>query len=409
MFRAPLLASVAALSLFSAPLAAQNAGAEAQRQAVFQQMLTDPANRQLMQQYARLSVEARDFEAAAATLERLVDLEPNNTTARVELAVAYFALGSYAVAEYHLAAAQASGTLTPAQATQVARYQEEAQDRDDRSDYSGRLAIGYAYADTTGEQGAFVSGSVDWRLDMGNADVTQWVTEFAFSTYRPGDNSINDRTNLRLRTGPEWRIAGDAYGPRLQAYAELGWFQNDDLLPGDFTSWGIGLAYANPINERFTVYADLATGREIADAAGDADFNFHEFDLGVTYRPSRDTRVRLSSTFGSRTEVDAANPIEFTEASVRLAAQHAFDVGWENLPNRWIAGAFAEMGQTELVNGGTITDLEEHSYGLWLRAFIFEDIYIETAAAQVHEDAVTGGLTTTREEMIYTFQVGWEF
>ncbi|OAN84496.1 hypothetical protein A8B78_06460 [Jannaschia sp. EhC01] len=406
MFRAPLLASVAALTLISAPVAAQTAAADAQRQAVFQQLLVDPANRQLMRDYARLSVAARDFEAAAATLERLVDLEPNNTTARVELAVAYFALGSYAVAEYHFAAAQASGTLTPEQTTEVARYREEAQERDDRSDYSGRLQVGYAFADTSGEQGAFVNGSVDWRIDMGDADVTEWVTEFAFSTYQPGDASINERTNARLRTGPQWRLASDAYGPRLQAYAELGWFQNDDTLSGDYTSWGAGLAYANPINERFTVYADLGVGREIAMDAGDPDFDFYEFDLGVTYRPSRDTRLRLSGTWSAHTEVDAATPIEFTEASVRLAAQHAFDVEWDNLPNRWVAGAFAEIGQTEQDVGGITTDFDEYSYGLWLRAFVFEDIYIETAAAQVHEDTTPGG---TREEMIYTFQVGWEF
>ncbi|MBY4891495.1 tetratricopeptide repeat protein [Rhodobacteraceae bacterium N5(2021)] len=406
MFRAPLLASVAALTLISAPVAAQTAAADAQRQDVFEQLLVDPANRQLMRDYARLSVAARDFEAAAATLERLVDLEPNNTTARVELAVAYFALGSYAVAEYHFAAAQASGTLTPEQMTEVARYREEAQERDDRSDYSGRLQVGYAFADTSDEQGAFVNGSVDWRIDMGDADVTQWVTEFAFSTYQPGDASINERTNARLRTGPQWRLASDAYGPRLQAYAELGWFQNDDTLSGDYTSWGAGLAYANPINERFTVYADLGVGREIAMDAGDPDFDFYEFDLGVTYRPSRDTRLRLSGTWSAHTEVDAATPIEFTEASVRLAAQHAFDVEWDNLPNRWVAGAFAEMGQTEQDVGGITTDFDEYSYGLWLRAFVFEDIYIETAAAQVHEDTTPGG---TREEMIYTFQVGWEF
>ena len=408
MFRAPILASAAALTLLAAPVAAQSSGPDAQRQAVFQQMLADPANRQLMRDYARLSVQARDFEAAAATLERLVDLEPNNTAARVELAIAYFSLGSYAVAEYHLAAAQASGTLTPAQSAQVARYRDEAQDRDDRSDYSGRLQIGYAYANTSGEQGAFVNGGVDWRLDLGNADVTQWVTEFAFSTYQPGDASINSRTSGRLRSGPEWRLTGDAYGPRLQAYAELGWFQNDNLLPGDFTSWGVGLAYANPLNERFTVYADLATGREVARNAGDSDFSFHEFDLGVTYRPSRDTRVRLSGTFGAREALGAGTPLEFTEASVRLAAQHAFDVGWEYLPNRWIAGAFAETGETERVLSGATTTFAEQSYGLWLRAFVFEDIYLETAAAQVQEDT-SGAVTGTREEMIYTVQVGWEF
>lgn len=411
MFRAPLLASIAALSLVASPLAAQSAGPTTgdARDAIFQQMLADPSNRQLMRDYARLSVQARDFEGAAATLERLVDLEPNNTAARVELAIAYFALGSYAVAEYHLAAAQASGALTPAQVAEVARYQDEARDRDDRSDYSGRLQVGYAFADTSGEQGAFVNGSVDWRIDMDGPHATQWVTEFAFSTYQPGDSSINSRSSGRLRSGPEWRIAQDAYGPRLQAYAELGWFQNDSLLPGDYQSWGVGLAYANPINERVTIYADLTTGREVARDPADADFNFHDFDLGVTYRPSRDTRFRLSGTWAARNEVDSATPTEFVEASVRLAAQHAFDPDFQNLPNRWIAGAFAEMGQTDMTASGVTTQFDEQSYGLWLRTFVFEDIYVETAVAQVNENTLVGGFTTTREEMIYTFQVGWEF
>ena len=408
MFRASLLASVAALTLFSAPLAAQNTAADAQRQVVFQQMLADPANRQLMRDYARLSVEARDFEAAAATLERLVDLEPNNTAARVELAVAYFALGSYAVAEYHLTAAQNSGTLSPAQSAQVARYRDETQERNDGSEFGGRLQVGYAYAETTGEEGAFVSGFVDWRIDLGNADVTQWVTELAFSSYQPGDASLNERSSARLRSGPEWRLTGDAYGPRLQAYAELGWFQNGQL-PGDYQSFGAGLAYANPINERFTVYADATAGREYAIDASDADLDFYEFDLGVTYRPSRDTRIRLSTTVAERSAVDTANDFELSEASIRLAAQHAFDVGWDYLPNRWVAGAFAEAGEVEQTSSGTVTDFEEQSYGVWLRAFVFEDIYIETMAAQVYEDATTFGFTTTREEAIYTVQIGWEF
>ena len=413
MFRAsllpPLLASIAALTLISTPLAAQDAGIDAQRQVIFQQMLTDPANRQLMRDYARLSVQMRDFEGAAATLERLLDLEPENTTARVELAIAYFALGSYAVAEYHLATVQASGALSPEQAAQVARYAEEVAERDDGSDYSGRIEAGYAFADTTGEQGSFLNGSIDWRIDMGGPNAAQWVTEFGFSSYRPGNSSINGRSSGRLRTGPEFRISGDAYGPRLQTYGEFGWFQNDILLPGDFRSWSLGLAYANPVNERFTFYADLSTGMEYETAAAGSDFQFHEFDLGVTYRPSRDTRYRLSGTIGARNQVNSATPADFTEASVRLSAQHAFDPDFQLLPNRWVVGGFAEAGQIDRVISGATTQFDEQSYGLWMRAFVFEDIYIETTAAQVMEDTTIGGVTTTRDELIYTFQVGWEF
>lgn len=407
MVRTTLLASVAALALITTPLAAQDAGAA--RQAVFQQMLADPANRQLMTEYARLSVQMRDFEAAAATLERLLDLEPTNITARVELAIAYFALGSYAVAEYHLNVAQGSGTLSPDQVAQVARYSDEATERDDRSDFTGRLEVGYAFADTAGEEGGFVNGSVDWRIDMGDANVTQWVTEFAFTTYQPGDSSINGRIAARLRTGPQFRIAQDAYGPRVQPYLELGYFENDPALPGDYQSVAIGASYINPIDERFTVYSDLTYGREFAINSGDADFEFTEFDLGVTYRPSRDTRFRLTGTVEERNELGSGATSEFTSASVRLTAQHAFDPSFQVLPNRWVVGGFAELGQAERMSSGTTTDFDEQSYGAFLRAFVFEDIYIETTATQVLEDATTSGFTTTRDELIFTVQIGWEF
>ncbi|WP_224814396.1 tetratricopeptide repeat protein [Hasllibacter sp. MH4015] len=409
MFRAPLLAGIAALSFLGAPALAQDAALAAQRAAVFQQMLSDPANRTLMRDYARLSVQMRDFEAAAATLERLVDLEPTNSAARVELAIAYFALGSYEVAEYHLAAAQAAGALTPEQTAQVARYREETQDRADGSEFSGRVEAGYAWTDTASDAGAFLNATLDWRIDLGDANATQWVTEFGYSSFQPGDSSINDRQNLRLRTGPEFRIAADAYGPRVQPYVELAWFRDDETLNGDFRSWSVGANYINPINERVTIYADFDIGRIYAlDTSGD-EFDFHEFDLGVTYRPSRDLRFRLSTTLFERTQADDPTPDTFEGASVRLSGQYAFDPSFQLLPNRWVAGGFIEAGQVDQVVAGTATRLEQQRYAAFLRAFVYEDIYVESTVAQVMEDSISGGVTTPSEEMIFTLQIGWEF
>ncbi len=409
MLRTPLMACAAALMLTAMPVSAQSTTTEADRAAVFQQMLADPSNRDLMRRYAQMSVALRDFEGAAATLERLVDLEPQNTSARVELAIAYFALGSYAVAEYHLAAAQASGALSPDEAARVARYREEAAERDTGSDYSGRIAAGYAWTDTAGESGAFVTGSVDWRLDLGDAHATQWVTEFAFSTFQPGGSSVNERTNVRLRTGPEYRIAQDAYGPRLQPYVELNWFQDDDLLNGDFQSWSLGAQYVNPVNERITVYADAQLGRLTSTSTGGTDFDFHEFDLGFTYRPSRETRLRLTGSWSERTEVDDATPDTITSASLRLSGQHAFDPAFQDLPNRWLVGGFVDVAEVESVIGGATTMFDEQRLAVWMRAFVYEDIYVEGSAAQVMQDATTGGVTTTTDETILTVQVGWEF
>ncbi|MEX3015864.1 tetratricopeptide repeat protein [Gymnodinialimonas hymeniacidonis] len=409
MFRAPLLASVAALALFSLPLAAQNAELGAQRDAVFQQMLADPSNRSLMQQYAQLSVQMRDFEGAAATLERLIDLEPNNTAARVELAIAYFALGSYAVADYHLAAAQASGALSPDQAARVARYQEESTERGDGTELDGRIEAGLAFPQESGDNGAFFNANLDYRFDLGDANVTMWVTEFAYTNYQPDDGSLNARQSARLRTGPEFRISGDAYGPRLQPYIELEWLDRDPTLTISYTSVAVGAAYQNPINERFTAYGDLQFGRANATDATGVDFEFHEASLGLTYRPSRDTRFRLSAWVEEQRDVDVATPLATNISGARLSAQHAFNPNFNILPNRWVAGGFVQLQNTDRSGSGTMSSFEDQSHGAFVRAFVYEDIYVETAWTQVMQDNVISGVAGSSEESILSVQLGWEF
>ncbi|MBF9044869.1 tetratricopeptide repeat protein [Rhodobacterales bacterium HKCCE4037] len=411
MFRAPLLASVAALALFATPLAAQSTALEAERAAVFQQMLADPANRSLMQRYAQLSVQMRDFEGAAATLERLVDLEPTNTAARVELAIAYFALGSYAVADYHLAAAQASGTLSPDQAARVARYQEESTERGDGTELDGRIEAGLAFPQESGENGAFFNANLDYRFDLGDANVTMWVSEFAYTNYQPDDGSLNARQNLRVRTGPEFRISGDAYGPRLQPYIELEWLDRDPVLNISYTSVALGAAYQNPINERFTAYADLQFGRANAIDEFGADFEFHEASVGLSYRPSRDTRFRLSAWVEEQREVDLPaffSPFTTGIAGVRLSAQHAFNPDFNVLPNRWVVGGFAELERIDRESEFTSVAIEEQSFGAFLRAFVYEDIYVETAYAHLTRE-IENGFPPSTDEQVFSIQLGWEF
>lgn len=409
MFRATLLATSAALALFATPVAAQTGELGAQRDAVFQQMLADPSNRSLMQQYAQLSVQMRDFEAAAATLERLVDLEPNNTAARVELAIAYFALGSYGVAEYHLAAAQASGALSPEQVERVARYQLESVERSDGSELDGRVEAGVAVPMDDGETGLFLNAELDYRFDLGDANVTMWVTEFAYSNFQADDSIVNSRQSARLRTGPEFRVSGDAFGPRLQPYVEFEWLDRDPTLEISYTSVALGAAYQNPINERFTAYADAQVGRASATDVTATDFEFHEASLGLTYRPSRDTRFRASAWIEQLRDVDVATPTTTDIAGLRLSAQHAFNPAFLDLPNRWVAGGFAALEQIDRSGAGPMTEIEQFSYGAFLRAFVFEDIYVETGLATIMEDSTMGGVTLENDESILTVQLGWEF
>jgi tetratricopeptide (TPR) repeat protein len=181
MARAPC---AAAMTGIGPAAAAQSAAAlEAERAAVFARMLDAPADRSLMAHYARLSIQLSDFEAAAATLERLIDLEPANATARLELATAYFAMGNYPLAEYHLNAAAASGALSAEQLASAEAYRGAAAGtRNAPSRISGSVAAGIVSAD--GEIGVLGTGALTWSLDLGDANATQWVTQIGLSTYQ---------------------------------------------------------------------------------------------------------------------------------------------------------------------------------------------------------------------------------
>ena len=213
----------AILLVTAAPTLAQtNAAAlESQRQAVFDELFRAPADPALMLEYARLSVQLRNYEAAAATLERLLDIDPGNSGARFELAVAYFALGSHDVARYHFDLAAAAGTLPPAQLERLTDYQQINEGRDLPSTLTGFIALGGQQIDggATDETATIGRFGLTWRQDMGGANANYWLTEFQAAAFSGG--ALVDRQSVALRTGPVFRLTGTAFGPQLQPYLEL--------------------------------------------------------------------------------------------------------------------------------------------------------------------------------------------
>lgn len=66
--------------------------------ALYEQLLADPANVDVTLEYANLAVEIGDYEAAIAPLERLLISNPGAHKIRLELGMMYYLLGSYDVA-----------------------------------------------------------------------------------------------------------------------------------------------------------------------------------------------------------------------------------------------------------------------------------------------------------------------
>jgi tetratricopeptide (TPR) repeat protein len=85
-----------ALPLFAAPDAGVAApDIEVRRQALLQQMLQDPSNLDVAFEYASLSSQVGDYEAAISTLERMLIFAPNTPRLQLELGILYYKLGSY--------------------------------------------------------------------------------------------------------------------------------------------------------------------------------------------------------------------------------------------------------------------------------------------------------------------------
>jgi hypothetical protein len=387
-----------AAALLAAPAAAE--GLATERQAVFARMLDAPADRALMLRYAQLSVALRDYEAAVSTLERLIDLEPGNATARLELATAYFALGNYPLAEYHLAAASASGALGPDQIAAANAYREAAAERDAPSRISGYVAAGVVSAD--GETGLALSGALDWRIDMGDANATDWVTEMAVSSYLLDSDAgadAGDRRSFRLRTGPELRLTGDAFGPLLQPYVELEAVRYPDASASDYDALSIGLAYQNPHTATLGSFADISVGWGEFRTTG-ASIDFHDIDIGLVYRLSRDAQMRLTGSFGSE---ESGNRDEDSHG-LRLDYSHRFDGPASFGGDDWRAGGFASVDWRDITEAGTPRDETLSAGGLFLRAGLGGDLFVETRASFLDRDGANPA-----SETVLSVQLGWEF
>ncbi|HUC69801.1 MAG TPA: tetratricopeptide repeat protein, partial [Stellaceae bacterium] len=138
-------------ALFAAPpTAAQPAsGAEASRleakkEALFQQMLRNPANLDATFAYADVSARLGDYEAAVSALERMLLFNPNLPRVQLELGALYFRMGSYDLARDYFAKA-AAGNPPPEVRARIDEYMAQIEKATSRHHLSGYVFLGGQY------------------------------------------------------------------------------------------------------------------------------------------------------------------------------------------------------------------------------------------------------------------------
>jgi tetratricopeptide (TPR) repeat protein len=108
----------------------------------FRQVLSAPGDLDVGLRYARLLVQAGNFEGGVASMERLL-LAPNPPASlRLELAILYYRLESYAVAESYLRAAIAAPSLPDVLLRQAEQILRDVAKRNQTNQFSGFRMLG---------------------------------------------------------------------------------------------------------------------------------------------------------------------------------------------------------------------------------------------------------------------------
>lgn len=183
---------------FSTSIAATAVGSslEARRQAIFEQILRDPANLDLSFEYAALSTQAGDFEGAITAMERMLIFAPGLPRIQLELGVLYFRLGSFAVARNYLELAISGNNVPDVVRQRVAAYLSRIENSQKRHKFSGSFLSGVRYQSNanSGPSSANIRlNGVGFTLNnqsVEKADVNAFVAgtfHYDYDLHRQGD------------------------------------------------------------------------------------------------------------------------------------------------------------------------------------------------------------------------------
>lgn len=209
---------------------------------------------------------------------------------------------------------------------------------------------------------------------------------------------------MLIRTGPIIGLSDLSYGAKIRPYLELD--RNWDQGFEDRLAVSAGVQYTNTHNAYWSSYAAIEAGKNFAlDASADTDSTFISGMAGVTYRPSRDTRLRFSIHGDKETGEVAA--ISQNRIGLRAGFTHEFDSGFDWAKRKWRFDSYAQYDVYDFINDpGDRMDYIVTA-GASLRAYIKRDYYAEIGTRVIKRDSTEDTLDLTTR--YYHVQIGVKF
>jgi hypothetical protein len=264
---------------------ADRAGAEARRQQLFQRMLADPSNLDLAFEYAALSEQVGDLEAAISTLERMLVFAPGLPRLQFELGVLYYRLGSWSTAKSYFTTVMEQPLVPDDVRNQIGAYMGQIASREAGSQSFGELGIGLRYQTNAnaGPDSPFIDiGGIEFELDpgaLGAADTNGYVT-------------------ARFRNSIDLAGQGDRFDIDVAAYGAI--YREEDQLNTGVIDLSFGpnynLAAIGIDNARLALHGDFSA----AILSGDP--YIASAGLGADLITTLDARTRLTLSAEARHE-----------------------------------------------------------------------------------------------------------
>ncbi|MDU8943263.1 tetratricopeptide repeat protein [Ovoidimarina sediminis] len=400
MYRVRSTRAVGALLLALAVSIAPASVQSSEKDVVFAALLNDPDDPDLMLRYARLAIEERDYEAALATLERLIDIEPTSQEARFELAVAYFALGVDDVAQYHLDIYKGRGQLSAAEETRAARYESALTDRMASFSISGSAEAGLVYRADSGDFGATGTLAFNMRKDLGGARSSAWLTSARIFGLKFPEAPSDDSVRFLVRTGPSIGIDGTALGTRVQPFLTFD-IVEDSGGADSALSFGAGVVYTKPVNEDWSIFLD-AEGGFIDRPDGGIDSGYLAIDAGASWQATQSTGLR----FTLRLQHEDSKPGSVNSSRVEggLGFVHETEVPLFGEGYDTAITGFARFAKDSSADG--VKD-DVISFGANFRTYFSSNLYVDAGVQRFTRSSTDP--TFDDEDTIVAFSAGWEF
>lgn len=307
--------------------------------AAFEATLADPANVELLLDFAEIAVAEGDLEGAIAALERLLIAEGDAPEIEVELAALYLQIGALAPAQAYARAARRTpdaGLRARAEALLAVAERQAQQHR-----FGGGVSLGFGYRDNVNlapngasvtindrtielppelrarpDGNGFAAGAVTHAVDLDRAMGLSLDSALAGSYAKQLEVSDYDLGTLGLAVGPRLRLGPVERGGTLWAFAlgNVAWLGGSPYA----VSVGGGAAMSAPLTDG--LWADVVVevsrrayfdGETVASASG---------QTGLALRGSGQLRWRLFEHLW----VSAGGHGQRTQARVETSASTSY-------------------------------------------------------------------------------------